>query len=66
MEEKENTDTSNFKTPAWKKAAMPVVFIVLGIGIGFPLFSVSYYTMIRTSTPQFCASCHEIQFAYNT
>jgi cytochrome c-type protein NapC/trimethylamine-N-oxide reductase cytochrome c-type subunit TorC len=22
--------------------------------------------MVRTSTPEFCASCHEIQFAYNT
>ncbi len=38
----------------------------LGIVIAFPLFSVFYYTMVRTSTPQFCASCHEIQFAYNT
>ena len=66
MEEKEIADTSKLKTPAWKKAVMPVVFIVLGIGISFPIFSVSYYTMIRTSTPQFCASCHEIQFAYNT
>ncbi|MEZ4567046.1 MAG: NapC/NirT family cytochrome c [Desulfobacterales bacterium] len=26
----------------------------------------TYYTMVRTSTPEFCASCHEIQFAYNT
>ena len=22
--------------------------------------------MVRTTTPQFCAMCHEIQFAYNT
>ncbi|RLB79234.1 MAG: cytochrome C [Deltaproteobacteria bacterium] len=42
------------------------VFIIIGIIIAFPLFSISYYTMVRTSTPQFCASCHEIQFAYNT
>lgn len=34
--------------------------------MAFPLFSLAYYTMIRTSTPQFCASCHEIQFAYNS
>jgi len=34
--------------------------------ISFPLFSISYYTMVRTSTPQFCASCHEIQFAFNS
>ena len=29
--------------------------------IAFPLFSMSYYTMVRTSTPEFCASCHEIK-----
>ena len=40
--------------------------IAFGILIAFPLFSMSYYTMARTSTPHFCASCHEIQFAYNT
>lgn len=51
---------------AWKKFIKPVVFISLGILLAFPLFSISYYTMVRTSTPQFCASCHEIQFAYNS
>jgi nitrate/TMAO reductase-like tetraheme cytochrome c subunit len=40
--------------------------VAAGIIIAFPLFSIGYYTMVRTSTPQFCASCHEIQFAYNT
>ncbi len=40
--------------------------IAIGVVIAFPLFSVFYYTMVRTSTPQFCASCHEIRFAYNT
>ncbi|MDA8403930.1 MAG: NapC/NirT family cytochrome c [Desulfobacteraceae bacterium] len=40
--------------------------ISLGIILGFPVFSMMYYTMVRTSTPQFCSSCHEIQFAYNT
>ncbi|MFC1822750.1 cytochrome c3 family protein [Thermodesulfobacteriota bacterium] len=44
----------------------PALFIIIGIAIAFPLFSITYYTMVRTSTPQFCASCHEIQFAYNT
>jgi nitrate/TMAO reductase-like tetraheme cytochrome c subunit len=34
---------------------------MLGIVIAFPLFSMSYYTMVRTSTPEFCASCHEIK-----
>jgi cytochrome c-type protein NapC/trimethylamine-N-oxide reductase cytochrome c-type subunit TorC len=66
MKEKEISGIFNREKPAWKKAVMPIVFIALGIGIGFPIFSISYYTMIRTSTPQFCASCHEIQFAYNT
>jgi len=42
------------------------IFITIGILLGFPIFSTAYYTMIRTSTPRFCASCHEIQFAYNT
>ncbi len=44
----------------------PLIFIVLGLLVAFPLFSLTYYTMVRTSTPQFCASCHEIEFAYNT
>jgi cytochrome c-type protein NapC/trimethylamine-N-oxide reductase cytochrome c-type subunit TorC len=33
----------------------------VGVLISFPLFSLSYYTMVRTSTPDFCASCHEIK-----
>lgn len=41
-------------------------WVVLGLVLGFPLFSISYYTMVRTSTPGFCASCHEIRFAVNT
>ncbi len=44
-----------------------VVFLLaLGIVVGFPLFSMTYYTMVRTSTPKFCSSCHEIQWAYQT
>lgn len=43
-----------------------LLLIVCGIVLGFPVFSVMYYTMVRTSTPGFCSSCHEIQFAYNT
>lgn len=35
--------------------------VVLGVVIAFPLFSIFYYTMVRTSTPGFCASCHEIK-----
>jgi cytochrome c-type protein NapC/trimethylamine-N-oxide reductase cytochrome c-type subunit TorC len=49
-----------------KRTIKPVVFVALGVFVGFPLFSLGYYTMVRTSTPQFCAICHEIQFAYNT
>ena len=43
-----------------------IIFICLGIILAFPLFSMSYYTMVRTSTPQFCSSCHEIEYAYDT
>jgi cytochrome c-type protein NapC/trimethylamine-N-oxide reductase cytochrome c-type subunit TorC len=49
-----------------KKVIKPAVFIALGLIIAFPVFSLAYYTMVRTTTPTFCASCHEIQFAYNT
>ena len=52
--------------PFWKKAVKPAALIIIGIIIAFPIFSITYYTMARTSTPQFCASCHEIQWAYNT
>lgn len=49
-----------------KKLIKPAIFIALGLIIAFPVFSLAYYTMVRTTTPTFCASCHEIQFAYNT
>jgi len=49
-----------------KRYIKGIILIVIGVLIAFPLFSITYYTMVRTSTPQFCASCHEIQFAYNT
>jgi len=65
MKEKAATDASHKKI-AWRKTLFSAGLIILGIVIAFPLFSVFYYTMVRTSTPQFCASCHEIQFAYNT
>jgi nitrate/TMAO reductase-like tetraheme cytochrome c subunit len=48
-----------------KKYIIGSVLVCVGIILSFPLFSISYYTMVRTSTPQFCASCHEIQPAYN-
>ena len=60
------TDASRGKKPALNKLIKPAVFIIIGIIVAFPIFSMTYYTMVRTSTPQFCASCHEIRFAYNT
>ncbi|MFH1136997.1 MAG: NapC/NirT family cytochrome c [Pseudomonadota bacterium] len=49
-----------------KKFIKPLIFIAIGVAVGFPVFSMTYYTIVRTSTPEFCASCHEIQFAYNS
>ena len=43
------------------KSFKPILFIVVGLILAFPLFSMSYYTMVRTSTPDFCAACHEIK-----
>ena len=48
-----------------KRIGKPLLFVCLGVLLAFPLFSLTYYTMVRTSTPLFCASCHEIQPAYN-
>jgi cytochrome c nitrite reductase small subunit len=44
-----------------KKYTKGLILIGIGILLGFPVFSMTYYTMVRTSTPEFCASCHEIQ-----
>ncbi len=44
-----------------KKILIATALIGFGVFIAFPLFSLAYYTMVRTSTPQFCASCHEIK-----
>lgn len=44
-----------------KNAIVAIVLIAIGIVIAFPIFSISYYTMVRTSTPEFCATCHEIK-----
>jgi len=44
----------------------PALWMLLGILTGFPLFSLLYFTMVRTSTPGFCSTCHEIQPAYDT
>ena len=44
-----------------KKYIIAGSLVFLGVLLSFPLFSMSYYTMVRTSTPEFCASCHEIK-----
>ena len=44
-----------------KKTIIVVILVGVGVLISFPIFSLSYYTMVRTSTPDFCASCHEIK-----
>lgn len=41
------------------------LLVLLGLVIAFPVFSVTFYTMVRTSTPEFCSICHEIEPAYN-
>ena len=47
-----------------KPTMKTLILVVVGIVLGFPVFSMTYYTMVRTSTPEFCASCHEIEPAY--
>jgi cytochrome c-type protein NapC/trimethylamine-N-oxide reductase cytochrome c-type subunit TorC len=49
-----------------KQVMKPLLLVAAGLVIAFPLFSLAYYTMVRTTTPQFCASCHEIRYAYDT
>lgn len=49
-----------------RRILKPAIFIGIGLVVAFPLFSLTYYTMVRTTTPQFCAWCHEIRFAYNS
>ena len=44
-----------------RKYAIAISLVVIGVVLAFPLFSMSYYTMVRTSTPDFCAKCHEIK-----
>mgnify|MGYP000591472680 CR=1 FL=1 len=40
---------------------LAVILVGIGVVLAFPLFSMSYYTMVRTSTPELCASCHAIK-----
>jgi len=64
MSKKEAALPADDRKPLWKRGILPILFIGIGIIIAFPLFSITYYTMVRTSTPGFCASCHEIEPAY--
>jgi cytochrome c-type protein NapC/trimethylamine-N-oxide reductase cytochrome c-type subunit TorC len=52
---------SKGKKPNLNRTVKALILIAIGILIAFPLFSMSYYTMVRTSTPEFCGTCHEIK-----
>jgi len=58
---KSSQKTSKRKRSIPVKLIKTIVLISIGILVAFPLFSISYYTMVRTSTPEFCALCHEIK-----
>jgi cytochrome c nitrite reductase small subunit len=59
MKSSQNTSKRKRSIPA--KLIKTIILISAGILVAFPLFSISYYTMVRTSTPEFCALCHEIK-----
>ena len=48
-----------------KKATKNIGLLVLGAFLGIGFFQLTHIAMLQTSTPEFCASCHEIQPAYN-
>ncbi|HBF43635.1 MAG TPA: cytochrome C, partial [Desulfobacteraceae bacterium] len=33
--------------PVWKKLIKPAILVSIGIVIAFPIFSMSYFTMVR-------------------
>ena len=61
----EKQSTASKPAPKGLRFFKYLTLLAIGILLGFPVFSMTYYTMARTSTPEFCASCHEIQPAYN-
>lgn len=65
LQNRNNSDHGVPEKSMMKGKKKAILLVVLGIIIAFPLFSMTYYTMVRTSTPLFCSSCHEIQAAYN-
>lgn len=44
-----------------KRFLTVAILVGIGILIAFPLFGLSYYAMVQTSTPEFCSTCHEIK-----
>jgi nitrate/TMAO reductase-like tetraheme cytochrome c subunit len=41
-----------------------ILWVMAGVILGIPLFSLTYSVMVRTSSPQWCSICHEIRPAY--
>ena len=39
----------------------PLLFVGFGVLLAFPIFFLTMNVMVATSTPSFCASCHEIR-----
>jgi cytochrome c nitrite reductase small subunit len=48
-----------------KKHYKTLIILVFGGILGISFFKMTHIAMLKTSTPEFCASCHEIQPAYN-
>ncbi|WP_027184337.1 cytochrome c3 family protein [Desulfovibrio inopinatus] len=44
-----------------KNILLPLVCIVVGMVLAFPVFMIAMSAMVSTSTPEFCRSCHEIE-----
>ena len=47
-----------------KKYFIGVLLVMAGFIIAFPVFLMTNFAMLQTSTPEFCSSCHEIEPAY--
>ena len=48
-----------------KKYLRGIFLVAVGFVIAFPVFLMTNFAMLKTSTPEFCSSCHEIQPAYH-
>ena len=49
-----------------RKTIRIIIVFILAVLVTFSLFSLTQYAMVATSSPRFCATCHEIQPAYDT